>query len=240
MSNLNNEIDYSNLSDVLKFTFEQMLKGIYTAMPGIIESYDLTTKRARVRPAIQIQRTDGSFIDRPVIANCPVLQPSGGGFVVNFPIKSGDAVMCLFSQRGLSKFKQVYQNTQPDEALLDQKDAVIIPGFGALNISPATSAGVSMQTESGNNHVYVEDGHIRVTSTANVQVDCDTMVVNGNVCVNGNIAWSGNATDKAGTGPACFNNGAKFIGGNVTHNGQTIGDDHIHTGDSGGDTGVPK
>ena len=40
MTNTNPELDYGNLSEVLRFTFEQMLKGIYTAMPGNIVTYE--------------------------------------------------------------------------------------------------------------------------------------------------------------------------------------------------------
>ena len=250
MSNANPELDYGNLSEVLRFTFEQMLKGVYTALPGIVESYNPSTKRARVTVALDVLRTDGTLQDSPTVANCPVLHPSGGGFVVHMPINAGDAVLMIFTQRGISKFKQTFSKTAPcKEALLSVKDAVVIPGFGGLSISPATTAGASMQTEDGSNHVYVEDNHVRVTSTGTVQVDSggdtiinpsDTVLINGNLCVDGNVGWSGNATNKDGTGPACMTNGLKIVSGNVTHNGTDIGDSHTHPGDSGGTTGTPN
>ena len=156
------------------------------------------SKRARVKPAIQIQRTDNTFVDRPTIVNCPVIHPSGGGFVVHMPLKPGDPVVMLFSQRGLSKFKQTFQNTQPDEALLDEKDAMILPGFGALAITAATENGVSMQTEDGSNHVYVENNHVQITSTATVQVDAATDII---------VNAGGNITATAG-GDMTLNSGS--------------------------------
>ncbi len=236
MSNIDNEKDYSDLSSVLNFAFEQMLKGIYTTLPGIVVSYDEETKRGIVQPAIQLQKTDGTLVDRPPIANVPFAHPSGGGFVLHLPVKKGDAVLCMFSARGLSKFKLNYQISKPDEGFFDIKDAVAIPGFGSLAITPATSDGVSMQSEDGSNAVYVEDGHIRLKTPAKVQVDCtnaevnctDT-VINGDVLIDGSLTWTGNATG-AGGGPARFSSGIEATNGEITHNGKNIGDTHTHSG----------
>ncbi len=209
MSNVNNEIDYGDLTSVLSFAFEQMLKGVYTVMPGIIRSYNPTTKRARVEPAIQLQRTDGTMQSRPQIANVPVNFPSGGGFVFLPPIAVGDSVICLFSQRGLSRFKETFDVSAPDEGFFDIKDAMVIPGFGSLEITPASTTGACMQSEDGENAIIVENDGVTIQTSGNVKVDCDTMTVNGNV---------------------------EFNGATLTHNGTNIGSDHRHSGvESGGD-----
>jgi len=194
MSNLNEEIDYGDLTTVLKFAFEQMLKGVYTAMPGVVESYNSTTKRARVVPAINVKRTDGTTTARPAIANVPVVHPSGGGFVVLLPIKAGDTVLCVFSQRGLTKFKEAFGTADPDESLLDIKDAIIIPGFGGLEVTPSTTDGVSMQNETGTNYINVTDGAINITSTGPVNVSAPTVEVEADINVTGDITVTGKVT----------------------------------------------
>jgi len=247
MTNTNNEIDYGDLTQVIGFAFEQMLKGIYTCLPGTVISYDGATKRARVRPAIQVMRTDGTFQDRPTIANCPVIHPAGGGFTVHLPIKAGDAVLMLFSQRGLSRFKQNFENAQPDEALLDIKDAIILPGFGGLELAPATADGVSMQSDDGENNVYVTDNHVQITSSSTVQIDAnddmiinaDSVIMNADAIINGNLTWTGRGQGAGGAAPV-LSGGVDVQGGTVTHNGVNIGNTHTHPGDSGGNTGNPN
>lgn len=179
MSNRNNETDYSNLTDVLSFAMEQFLKlRLHTMVPGIVQSYNQQTKRAVVRPALRRVRTDGGTFDLPAIVNVPIVFPSGGGFTLVFPLQNGDALPLVFSQRGLSRFKDVYEVTDPDTALFDLKDAVGLAGFGALTISPATTNGTSLQSEDGSNHIFVENGKIQVTSTASVIVNCQNATVN--------------------------------------------------------------
>lgn len=247
MSNLKDEIEYGDVTTVLRFVMEQMVKGLYTAMPGIIESYDPTTKRARVRPAIKLLLTDGSTVSRPTVVNVPVLQPSGGGFVINLPVKKGDAVLCVFSQRGLSNFKQKYSESNPDEALLDLKDAVAIPGFGGLSITPSTTDGISMQNETGTNFVNIENGTINITSTGQVNVTATEAKItaplttfSGNVQITGGLAWGGTAT-KLGGGAMQFSGGLENTGGDIVSDGVSL-ETHTHGGvqTGSGNTGEPN
>lgn len=241
MSNLNNEHDYSNLTSVINFAFQQMMKGVYTAFPALIESYDATTKRAVVKVAINMLKTDGQEVERPIIANVPVIHPSGGGFVLHTPLRRGDPILCVFSSRGISNFKDGFSQSSPDEGFFDIKDAIALAGFGALSISPATNGGISMQDEEGGNAVYVEQGHIRLQTSGKVQVDCAQMEVNANVLVNGSITWTGTATG-AGGSAAKFTGGVTVTGGAVAHNGTNIGDTHTHSGveTGSGATGAPQ
>ena len=235
MSNIDPEINYEDLSTVLGFVFEQMLKGIWTVAPGVIDSYNASTKRARVRPALRTLLTNGESESQPVIVNVPVVHPSGGGFVVHLPVRRGDAVLMAFSRRGLSRFKQTFAEVDPDdEGFFSIKDACVIPGFGSLGITPATANGVSMQTEDGSNHIYVENGSVVVTSTGDVTVNASsteinaaTNVVNGDMTVNGTVR--ANSYASTGTGAASVTGGLNVNGDEFTHNDVNVGEDHQHT-----------
>ena len=152
MSSMNPEADYSNLATALRFAFRQSLKDIYTCMPGIVESYDDTTRRAVVRGALNIVKTDGDEVPREAIHNVPVIFPSGGGFSLTFPLGQGDPVLLVYSQRGLSEFKRSLDLSTPDaDGFFAEKDAVAIPGFGPLveeieHLIAVDSDGVSIKT----------------------------------------------------------------------------------------------
>lgn len=203
MSNKDPEKDYSNMTDALKFIFEQMLKNVYVSIPGIIDSYDPATKRAVVHPAIRLQKTDDTTFMHKSVVNVPVIWPSGGGFTLIAPLPNGEPVEILFSQRGITKFKEVFTDCDPGIGLFDKEDAYIIAGFGALSVTPATEDGMSMQSEDGTNFIFVENGKIRTESTALVEIDCvnlnanvsgitnlacPTVNIDGNLVVTGQIS----------------------------------------------------
>ena len=137
----------------------ELVNKYHTAMPGIVAEYDPATKRARVNPAMAMvleplpnpspATSNGRgprTIDRALILDVPVLHPSGGGYVVHLPIAAGDPVMLLFSERGITAFKQTYTRAVPDMgSLMSERDAVAIPGFGALAVAPVEPDALCIQ-----------------------------------------------------------------------------------------------
>lgn len=152
---------YDDFTSYVDLLFEQRFKQIYTSMPGIVESYDPLTKRARVRGAIQRAFTDETYKQRSTIVNVPVLHPSAGSFGVLLPVKPGDIVMLHFSMRGLAEFKKTFSEARPTmSSLLSEKDANAVPGYGSLNVTPATNDGISIQKEDGTVSLQVRDDRI--------------------------------------------------------------------------------
>ena len=209
------EQDYSSLTSVLLFAFEQMMKGIDTCLPGVVESYNPTTKRARVKPALRLLTTEGLSIEQAAIVNVPVLFPSFGGFTILGSLKPDDAVLLQFSQRGLSKFKQGFGVADPDDtSFFSRQDAVAIPGFGAMSVVPMTQDGISIQTEDGTQSIVVENGKIKITSATMVEVVAPVAKVTA-------------ATSAAVTSPAVSLSGAVTVTGSLVVNGIPFST-HVH------------
>ena len=197
MSNRDHDATYLTLSQALAFCFQQEIKDVHTVIPGIVRQYEPTTKRARVHIAINLLLTSGETRPRPEVANVPVCHPSGGGYVVHIPLKPGDPVLLLFSERGIENFKAVFSAADPPpDALFSERDAIAVPGFGSLSITPATN-GLTVQTEDGENFVSIEPDLIKVETPGRVSVDAG-----GNVDVDsgGNVTVdaSGNVRAEAG------------------------------------------
>lgn len=255
MSNKDPEKSYDNITDTLRFVFEQMTKNFYISIPGIIDSYDPATKRAIVHPAINIQKTDGEIIQHESIVNVPVIWPSGGGFTVIMPLSKNDAVLICFSQRGITEFKETFSESNPGIGLFDKEDAYVIAGFGALSITPATTTGVSMQTEDKTDYVFIEKNKIEVKTPALINVECADLVasvtnttiltcpsvnITGDVVITGSITWSGTA--QGASGPAAFSGGLANTGGDIVSDSISL-ENHTHPINSGssapGPTGAP-
>lgn len=89
----------------LRIAMAGALAGVWTSLPGIIESYDATTQTANVTPAVQGQvvAPDGTvtLVNLPVVPDVPVYFPGGGGVTLTFPVKAGDECWLVFAARGI-------------------------------------------------------------------------------------------------------------------------------------------
>ena len=160
MSNRDPDAHYESLNQWFDFAALEWAKTyLHTVMPGIVESYDAATKRATVQPAINLLLNDeaGTTMAKPAIQNVPVAQTSGGGFLIQVPLKKGDAVLLFFSERGMDKFKETFEVADPlPNAFFDVRDAIAMPGFGAMEVTPVTTTGLSIQTEDGETYFKME------------------------------------------------------------------------------------
>ena len=158
MSNRDPDAHYESLGQWFDYAALEWAKTyLHTVMPGIVESYDAEKKRAAVQPAINLLLTDGTTRAKPLIQNVPVAQTSGGGFLIQVPLKKGDAVLLFFSERGMDKFKETFEVADPlPNAFFDIRDAIAMPGFGAMEVTPVTTTGLSIQTEDGETYFRME------------------------------------------------------------------------------------
>ena len=164
MSNRDPDTNYAELSQALQFVFRQFAKLIHTAVPGIVRSYNPDTKRASVQIGlnkIYIEDGEQRTMARPVIQDVPAMQLSAGGLVFLLPVKSGTPVWLMFSERGIETFKKTFDVADPPiDAIFAERDAVFLPGFGALDITPVDSDALCLQTENGSTSIAVKEGEI--------------------------------------------------------------------------------
>ena len=182
MSTRDPDIRDERLSQLLNFHSLSWTKAnLHTSIPGIVQEYTAATKRAKVQIALRLLMTDGETMPRPVILNVPVVHPSGGGWIIHLPLQADDAVLLVFSERGIQAFKETFGISDPPRhAFFQERDAVAIPGFGALSITPVSTTGLVAQNEEGTIYLQMEpDGTVNVTTPGAVTVDAG-----GNATVN--------------------------------------------------------
>ena len=163
MSNRDPDARYEWMPQAIRFFGDQLLKQVHTALPGIVLSYDSQKSRARVQPATDLLFTDGTTQARAAILDVPVLHQCSRRYLLHVPLEPDDPVWLMFSQRSLANFKRTLQRSAPlTEDIMSEQDAVAIPGFTPLNITPQN--GLTMQTTDGTTFVSLENGSVTINA----------------------------------------------------------------------------
>ena len=94
------------LTDVINESIDAKLYETNTSMPGIVVAYNPGTNTADIQPAFTRKYiTNPIPLPLPVIPNVPVALPRANQAFISFPIKPGDGVLLIFSQRSLDFWK---------------------------------------------------------------------------------------------------------------------------------------
>ena len=137
-------------ADVILGAIERALDSVWTALPGVVQSYDATKQLVSVQPAI-LNAFDSEVGDRkterlPVVQGVPVMFPGSGNGSLTFPLTQGASGLLVFCCRSIDQW--LARGGNDVDPLHDHKhlitDAVFFPGLrsipGALNPAPSTTA----------------------------------------------------------------------------------------------------
>ena len=180
-------------------------------------------------------------IERQVLKGVPVHTPSGGGWSITVPIKTGDTCLVVFSSIGYDHWLYKDRDNgglihgQPVPHLLrefNENDGFAIVG---LNTIPRAitdySAADSEWRNSDRTQVITlkEDGSISINTTVSLDITAPEVNITGNLTVSGSISATGNMSTS----------GNMAVTGTATSGGTNL-NTHTHTGDSGGTTSAPN
>jgi len=152
---------------------------LQTAIPGIIQSFDLESMTCTVQPAIsgKIRDETGAVTgtELPLLVDCPVQFPAGGGCTLTFPVKAEDECLVVFSSRCIDSWWQSGGiQAQPELRMHDLSDGFALLGFRSLpRVIPSISTSAAqLRTDDGAAFVEVDSvSHaINITTTAPINV----------------------------------------------------------------------
>ncbi len=132
------------LSEVISAAIEQHQEEVWTAMPGIVVSYDSAKQRANVQPAVdRIFTTEEGELGLeilPVITNVPICFPGAGDYSITFPVKKGDTVLLVFASCSLDRWLSEGGRVKAHDAVRnDLSDAIAVPGLRSFKRSVGSS-----------------------------------------------------------------------------------------------------
>lgn len=136
---------------------------IWTAMPGIVQSVDLTKMTCVVQLAIQGRYEDPAgnlnWVDIGVLQDVPIVFPSAGGFTMTFPIAAGDEVLIVFASRCIDAWWQNggYQNKPLEYRMHDLSDGFAIPGPRSQprKVSSISSTELQIRNDAGDTYLSI-------------------------------------------------------------------------------------
>ena len=176
---------YENQHITLLNTIMNERKDVWTALPGVITSFDKSTLTCNVQPTIQAKVTDRStdtttWENLPELLDCPVFYPSGGGFTLTFPIKEGDECLVVFSSRCIdSWWDQGGVQPQGIMRMHDLSDGIVFCGIrskprATIDVMPSAS----LISDDGNTYIHLSSDKITLKASS-VEIQSDLINLGG-------------------------------------------------------------
>lgn len=224
--------ELATLSNIAKTAFEEGIKNLHTALPGIVNTFDPETQLASIQPAIKrIFKTDTSDetilipLALPVLINVPVIYPRGGGYTITFPVNSGDECLIIFCERSIDTWHQFGTVQKPTSRRFHSlSDAVAIVGLSSVpnKIPNYNTDSLELKSENGNAKITLHsDGDISIYSSNAISIESPTTTIINDFIIEGNLTVEGETS----------------LSSVVTSNGKNIGDTHTHEGSPTAPTG---
>lgn len=173
---------------------------LWTALPGIIDTFDPQNSTARVQPALQVQvkgrKGELTWVTMPLLLDCPVCFPGGGGFQLTFPIKPGDDCLVVFASRCIDTWWENGGLQQQAELRMHSlSDGFVLVGVRSLPQLPSVQVSpnhVELRADDGDSVIRITSGgRVEVVSDVEVEVTAPTITLNGSVTINGTLDVTG-------------------------------------------------
>lgn len=249
---------YLDEPETYRVAMEAWQTRIWTAIPGVIKQFPSASgiggMVADIQPTVngRIRTKEGEFqsIQMPLLLDCPVIFPGGGGVTLTFPIEAGDECLVIFSARCIDAWWQqgfvagkagVPVNGKQTMDPPDLRMHNLSDGFALVGVRSKPREIPSLNTQAAqlrNDEGTLVIGVNPITKAVNVlnTMSGGTVVVsvtNGTATVTANngINLNGVTIDSSGN---------VVTPGDVTSKG-TVLHTHVHSGVStgSGDTGPP-
>lgn len=181
---MNRKERINSLQTALLASLQGWQSDIWTTLPVRIESFDPVKKTCSAQPLIKAQFTDertGSqtWVTLPLLVDCPVHFPSGGGYTLTFPLTQGDEALAVFASRCIDDWWQSGGiGIQPTLRMHDLSDGFIFAGISSVpNVHPDISIeSVQLRNQSGDTYVEIQGTSVNVFANT-VNINAETSVI---------------------------------------------------------------
>lgn len=172
---------------------------IWTAMPAIVENVDLVAMTLQAQPTIQGVQTaqDGTetYVNLPLLVDCPIVFPSAGGFTLTLPIKVGDEVLIVIASRCIDAWWQNGGIGVPMEMRMhDLSDGFALPGPKSQPnvISNISATNAQLRSDSGTTYVEITPtGMINLVAPIGLNIVSPLVTVEGALVITEGLTVEG-------------------------------------------------
>lgn len=201
--NANPSLDPSNngtLAGMANVIVKKLIQGIDGILPARVIAYmGYPDNVVQVQPLINLLNTNNQEIPRAQIAQIPVCQIGGGGFVLRFNLNPGDLGLILANDRDISLFTQTWSQSAPNTMRIKSfSDSVFLPlAFTNVTVNSEDIDNLTLQTNDGTVRISLSESGIKITGNVEIngtlKVD-DRIIGYGDIASGGNITAAGNIT----------------------------------------------
>jgi hypothetical protein len=160
----------------VEVAIEEAMKRARFCLPAIIKSFDAAAMTVEAQPTIAQIYRDGSIVPVPMLIDCPVIFPQGGGFALTFPIKAGDECLLFFGDRCKDAWHQTGKIEAPDHYRIhDLSDGFcfvgvnskpkLIPNVNTENVQLRTKDGGAYFEIQPNKTLHAKNAGVEYTAT---------------------------------------------------------------------------
>lgn len=166
---------------------------LHTAMPGIIQSFDAARMTCTIQPAIRgaIIAPNGraEAADLPLLVDCPVVFPGGGGYILTYPLKAGDEALIVIAERCIDAWWQSGGvQAAAEYRLQDLSDGFVIPGPRSQPHVVAGGVGMTgaeLRTDNGTTVLRLKGTAVELVAPGGVTFDTPTLTLTGDMVCGG-------------------------------------------------------
>jgi len=228
-----NPSDLEDFAGMFRHIFGKQMQAIDDMLPAKVISYNRTTNLAKVQPLIKMVTADGNTVSRATIAEIPVFQYAGGGFMVSFPIAAGDLGWIKANDRDISLYMASFNESAPNTLRRKSfSDAMFFPDImRGYSIAAEDAGNLVIQYKDTTTKIAMSGAKIKIASPT-IELSATTIDLNA-----ATVNITATTTNISGN--------VAITGSTLTHNGVNIGSTHIHSqgpdsaGNTEQDTGVP-
>ena len=179
---------FDDPEEALRVAMEGMRSGLWTAMPGIIQSFSASAVTATVQMAIkgivQDQAGKSQFVNLPLLVDVPVFFPRGGNCTLTFPVAKNDECLVVFASRCVDGWFQsggIQAPLQP--RMHSMSDGFALVGFfsQATKISGISTSTAQLRSNDGSTYIDLNPSAqtVKVVAPGGFEVDSPTITLNG-------------------------------------------------------------
>lgn len=194
---------FNDDTEMLRTALDGAQARMWTALPGIVESFDASKMTVSIQPAIQgrFLNSDGSYSwqNMPLCVDVPVKYFGNKKFICDFYLEKGDEGIIIFSSRCIDAWWQSGGvQRQAELRMHDLSDGMFLPGMYSQATLPPSKPKqnvMRLRTTDGNNFIQIDNsGNISATATTKLTLTAPDIEIRGPVTTNSTITASGEIT----------------------------------------------
>lgn len=171
----------------MRVAFQGLMSEVWTALPVKLVEYFPETQSCSLQPMIQggirnLETKEIEWVDMPVLLDCPVVFPGGGGYLLTFPLKEGDEGLVILASRCIDGWWLSGEiSPQSELRMHDLSDGFFLPGAASVPNVPAdlSLTDVQLRAKEGVDAVSIGPLGVTITSALSIALVAPLVTVNG-------------------------------------------------------------